>query len=115
MNQPTEGFDLIQTLKLTLLISVPLGILLGLIYYFRVRSDQMTSGKIMDVEILKEEMARIAEEKKAYRIEQAELENKPKLDKEEIQKEFEKERGEFDEFELIEPLKDLTEEEESVN
>ena len=115
MNEPDDVFQVFETLKLTLLIVIPIGVLTGIIFYFKNKALKEENAELDKIASLKDEMEKLAEEKKKQRIHQPEFENKPQLNKDDIRKEIENKREDFDEFELITPLTDLTDQEDCVN
>ncbi len=115
MNEPDVVFKVFETLQLTLLIVIPVGILAGVIFYFQNKARREENSELDKIASLKDEMEKLAEEKKTQRIEQPEVENKPQLDNDEIRREIESKRKDFDEFELTTPLSDLTDEEDIGN
>lgn len=115
MDKPDEAFQVFETLKLTLIIAIPVCILTAIIFYFQNKAQKEASACTVDIDAMKEEMESLAAEKKAQRIQEPEVEKKPKLEVKEIRREIESKREDFEEFELVAPLIDLTEEDESEN
>ncbi|MCD6217850.1 hypothetical protein J7L05_08325 [bacterium] len=115
MNKPDEAFQVFETLKLTFIIAIPVCILAAIIFYFNNKAQKEASVGGVDVDAMRKEMENLAEEKKAQRIQEPEVEEKPKLEAKEIRREIESKREDFEEFELVTPLIDLADEDEIEN
>lgn len=113
MNKPDEAFQIFETLKLTFLIAIPVCILSAIIFYFKNKAEKEKKANAVDLDAMKEEMDNLAVEKKSQRIQEPEVEEKPQLEPKEIRREIESKREDFDEFELVTPLIDLTDEDET--
>ncbi len=113
MNKPNEAFQIFETLKLTLVIAIPVCILTAIIFYFKNKAQKEANDIGVDVDAMKEEMENLADEKKAQRIQEPEVEKKPQLEPKEISREIESKREDFEEFELVTPLIDLSDEDET--
>lgn len=111
MIEPESTLDIIKTLKLTLLVIIPIGILTALIYYFKNKSLKDKIEQVDKMTSIKDDMEKLAEDKKLERIDKPNPEETSKLDKDEIRKEIESKRQDFDEHELTTPLMDLSDEE----
>jgi len=115
LNKPDEAFQVFETLKLTFIIAIPVCILAAIIFYFNNKAQKEASVGGVDVDAMRKEMENLAEEKKAQRIQEPEVEEKPKLEAKEIRREIESKREDFEEFELVTPLIDLADEDEIEN
>lgn len=107
----SEVFSIFNTLKLTLLIVVPLGVLISLIYHFKTKTDKEIKTGLVDNQLLKEQMAQIAKQKLAEREQEIKDAETEKLSTEEIRKKLESERDDYPEFNPVIPLRDLQDDE----
>lgn len=106
-----DVFSVFNTLKLTLLITVPLGVLIALIYHFKTKVDNEVKTGLVDNQILKEQMAQIAKQKLAEREQQVIDAQTAKLPPAEIRKKLESEREDYPEYNPVIPLRDLYDDE----
>lgn len=114
MEPLTATIDFMSTIRIALWTAIPLAVLMMLIFYLRKSQDKQLEIKQdpLEKEIFEKSMKRIAEEKLKSREQEPEQEEQVKLTPEEIRQKLEEAHKEFDEFELVEPLKDLEEESE---
>lgn len=106
-----DALSVFNTLKLTLLIVVPLGILIALIFHFKTKTDNEIKTGLADNQLFKEHMAQIAKQKLAEREQEIKDAETEKLSAEEIRKKLESEREDYPDFNQVIPLRDLQDDE----
>ena len=106
-----DALSVFNTLKLTLLIVVPLGILIALIFHFKTKTDNEIKTGLVDNQLFKEHMAQIAKQKLAEREQEIKDAETEKLSAEEIRKKLESEREDYPDFNQVIPLRDLQDDE----
>jgi predicted Holliday junction resolvase-like endonuclease len=106
-----DALSIFNTLKLTLLIVFPLGVLMALIFHFKTKADQEVKAGLIDNQLLKEQMAQIAKQKLAEREQEIKDAETVKLPPEEIRKKLESEREVYPDFNPVIPLHDLDDDE----
>jgi hypothetical protein len=106
-----DALSVFNTLKLTLLIVIPLGVLLALIFHFKTKADKEVKAGLVDNQLLKEQMAQIAKQKLAEREQEIKDAETVKLPPDEIRKKLESEREDYPEYNPVIPLHDLYDDE----
>jgi len=108
--------NLVHMIELVLLALIPLIIIIGLFLHAKNRLASDCKQKELDIEMMREELLRIAREKKAQRDAPIpEPEKSPEIDRKAIEEQIKAERGEYYEFELLSPIKELQDDEDAQN
>ena len=108
MDQAERTIDLVEIIKVALIVAIPTALLLMVVSFFlKGRNRDIKESDPVEMAIMKESMMAIAKEKISQREKEPDTDNPQKLETEEVRKKIEEERDEYDEFELIEPIEEL--------
>jgi len=111
MHGISDTSSILPQIKLALITILPIIIVLGVFVYYKANSEKSIKQSDVDIESMREDLLRIAKEKKAQREgtspEQPEPQKPEEVDKKVIEEKIKAEREEYNEFELLEPIEEL--------
>jgi hypothetical protein len=106
-----EGLNITQTIRIAIFTAVPIVVLVGVWLYLKNQMDNENQSLAKNMQAMDEKILVIAKEKITQRENQpsdSPPKTKPEINKKEIEEKIKSEREEYNEFELVEPLKDLS-------